>query len=94
MHYQHDMDVTDEVMRRIANKPVAIERRSNWLRTTGYALAASLALVLATRFTVIYAKDYDEARIGSDIVSIYNYPSEYNDNDSPFGNDPMQNILA
>ena len=79
MRYPHTIDVVEQVMEQVRNKPLLAARqpRRPLLRHVAAAVAACILLAVGINITLIFTHDYNEAQIGNMIADVYAFHADY-----------------
>ena len=79
MRYPYTVDVVNQVMEQVRNKPLLVPRQTHGfnLRHVATAVAACLLLAVGINFTLLFTHDYNEAQIGNMIADVYAFHADY-----------------
>lgn len=79
MRYPYTVDVVDQVMEQVRNKPLLVLRQKSKsiFHRIAVAVAAVAILAVGINVTLLFTKDYNEDQIGNMIASVYDYHTDY-----------------
>lgn len=78
INYPGHVDVTDAVMRQVANTPLTPTLRPHYRwRNISIGVAACAVLFVAINITRLFTHNYNEAQICSNLFEIYDYHADY-----------------
>ena len=79
LNYTGKVDVVDQVMSQVANKPLLVgqQPQKQRIRRYIYAAAACLLLVAGVSVALKYTNNYHDNQIGSMLAEVYDYHYDY-----------------